>query len=82
MKTCIDFGIELCPVCKSKYIKTTTCWLNHHKWMNITASKAIYLLSVHSMESPFEIAVPYFLKCIEIHQPEVYKNLSKLLILL
>jgi hypothetical protein len=79
MKTCKDFDIELCPVCKSSY---GICWLNYSKWMNITASKAIYLLTAHSMESPFEIAVPYFIKSIELHQPEVYNELSKLLILL
>jgi hypothetical protein len=78
MKTCKDFGIEPCFACNSR---NKDCWLNFYAEKHYSLDRILHLLTGNDYESPIEDAKPYFLKSIEINQPEIYAELSKLLIL-
>jgi hypothetical protein len=84
MKICKEIGMENCGACflnSRSEVNNYTCWLNFYAEGHYSLDRILHLLSGNDYESPTEKAKPYFLKSIEINQPEIYSELSKLLVL-
>jgi hypothetical protein len=79
MKTCKDFNMELCGYCSlhSGY----HCWINYPNGgitKNLTLSEVLDRINKLYVGKHY---LQYFLKGIEVHMPELYEALIKLLIL-
>jgi hypothetical protein len=87
MKTCKDFGMKLCEFCNrgdyyNNVYYNNVCWINYPAGaisQNLNLSSILIDIKNLTIGRHY---LPYYLKGIEMHMPEIYSKLSKLLILL
>jgi hypothetical protein len=82
MKTCKDFDIELCEVCKPNSKLTCSCWIFYYKYLLGTYKNinVPFLIAFIKVNNPKYIL--WLNKALELYYPGLYNKIEKLIPLL